>query len=162
MIYKNGIQEYTLIGVIFGGLMGIFLGLSHQSLWYGILGGLASGVLFALLMLLFIKAMEKKFDAKREEIAKERHIHCDGAATVAGNGGWMFLTENELEFYPHKINCSRRELHLPLSSLRSVSVRGNTLQIAISDGTTCSVVVSQSKDWERQLNAVIAALPQKG
>ena len=94
MTYKNGIKEYALTGVMFGVPMGILFGLRQLSLLLGVITGFLCGFLFAFLIFLFVKYQEKKFDKKRTEIAKERKIICDGGATINGNGGWMFFTEN--------------------------------------------------------------------
>ena len=118
MTYKNGIKEYMLTGVIFGVPMGILFGLMHLSLLLGVITGFLCGFLFALLIFLFVKYQEKKFDKKRAEIAKERKIFCDGAATINGNGGWLFFTEKGLEFYPHKINTSTKEIVIPINTIK--------------------------------------------
>ena len=106
MTYRNGIKEYFSTGILFGIPMGLFFGLVHLNLIVGLIGGIMSGALFAFLIFLFCKVMEKKFIKKHEEISRERKIICDGGATYEGLGGWLFFTENALEFYPHKINYS--------------------------------------------------------
>ena len=106
MTYKNGIREYLLLAVCYGVPMGIIFGLWQKSVLVGIISGAMCGILYGVIMFLFVKSQEKKFDKMREQIASERKIICDGGATLHGNGGWLFLTEEGLEFYPHKINFS--------------------------------------------------------
>ena len=150
MTYKNGIKEYALTGVMFGVPMGILFGLMHLSLLLGVITGFLCGFLFALLIFLFVKYQEKKFDKKRAEIAKERKIFCDGAATINGNGGWLFFTEKGLEFYPHKINISTKEIVIPINTIKTVNTYRN--QIIINAGENPVVIlVSHNKGWKKQI-----------
>ena len=157
MTYKNGIKEYTLTGVVFGVPMGVLFGLMHLSLLLGIITGLLCGFLFTLLMFLFIKYQEKKFDNKRTEIAKERKIICDGGATINGNGGWLFFTENGLEFYPHKINISTEEIVIPMNTIKMVNTYRN--QIIINAGENPVIIlVSHNKEWKKQIEGALTVL----
>ena len=155
MTYKNGIKEYALTGVMFGGPMGILFGLMHLSLILGIITGFLSGFLFTLLIFLFIKYQEKKFDKKRTEIAKERKIICDGGATINGNGGWMFFTEYGIEFYPHKINISTEEIVIPINTIDSVKTNKNKILVS-TNGKTIAIVVSHNKEWKKQIEDALA------
>ena len=155
MIYRNGFKEYFISGIIFGIPMGLLGVLQYRSLFIGLLSGVLCGVLFALFIFIFIKITEKKFDKMRVEIASTRKIICDGGATVNGNGGWLFFTERGLEFYPHKINLSTKEVFLPFDALRSVSTKGNQIIIEDATGAKLVAVVSKNKEWKKQIDAVI-------
>ena len=157
MTYKNGIKEYALTGVMFGVPMGILFGLMHLSLLLGIITGFLCGFLFTLLIFLFIKYQEKKFDKKRTEIAKERKIICDGGATINGNGGWMFFTENGIEFYPHKINISTKEIVIPMNTIESVKTNKNQILVH-ANGKTIAIVVSHNKEWKKQIEGALTVL----
>ncbi len=160
MIYKNGIKEYTLTGVLFGIPMGIAFGFMHLDLLLGIISGILCGFLFALLIFIFVKYQEKKFDKKRIEIAKVRKIICDGPATINGNGGWLFFTENGLEFYPHKINFSTKELLMPINTIKKVNTYRN--QITINAGENPVIIlVSHNKEWKKQIDALLVDSPQQ-
>lgn len=155
MTYKNGIKEYSLTTVLFGVPMGILFGLSESSLLVGVVSGIFSGLLFTLLMFLFIKFQEKRFGKKRIEIAKERRIICDGGATINGNGGWMFLTEIGLEFYPHRINISTEEIKLPMNMIEAVKTHKNQIVISTANKSTVAIVVSHNKEWKKQIEAML-------
>ena len=127
MTYKNGIREYLLLAVCYGVPMGIIFGLWQKSVLVGIISGAMCGILYGVIMFLFVKSQEKKFDKMREQIASERKIICDGGATLHGNGGWLFLTEFGLEFYPHKVNFSRQEMRISLKSINAASVLGKSI-----------------------------------
>lgn len=160
MVYQNGLKEYSLTAILFGVPMGILYGLSKLSFRFGIVLGVLSGLLFTLLMFLFIKVQEKKFDKKRIEIAKGRRIICDGGATINGNGGWMFFTENGLEFYPHKINISTKEFVIPINTIKSVNTYRN--QVIINAGEKpVVIVVSHNKEWKKQIEALLVNPPQQ-
>ena len=155
MTYKNGIKEYALSGAIFGALIGILFGVRYLDLLIGVICGVLSGLLFAVLIFAFIKYQEKKFDKKRIEIAKERVIICDGVATINGNGGWMFFTENGLEFYPHKINLSTKEIVISRDTIKKVITYKNKLIINPGENPV-TVIVSHSKEWKAQIEKVIS------
>jgi len=157
MTYKNGIKEYALTGVMFGVPMGILFGLKHLSLLIGIITGFLCGFLFTLLIFLFVKYQEKKFDKKRTEIAKERKIICDGGATINGNGGWLFFTENGLEFYPHKINFSTKEIIILTNTIESVKTYKNQILIG-ANGKTIAILVSHNKEWKKQIEGALTVL----
>ena len=156
MIYRNGFKEYALSALVFGIPMGVLFGLSKGNPAVGVVYGVFTGLLFSLVLFAFIKLQERQFDKKRAEIAAERRIVCDGGATVRGNGGWMFLTERGIEFYPHKINFSRKELMIPLGKIESVTTRRNQLVLELSDAPSLMIVVSHCKEWQQQITAVKA------
>jgi len=156
MVYRNGVRECFLTALLFGGMMGILSGLLALRAWIGVIGGIVSGALFSFLLFLFCKAMDKKYDSMRAEIAKERKIFCDGVATVQGVGGWMFFTENGLEFYPHKINYIQDEQLIPIRTIKTVGTKGNQIVIDTTENLKFAVHVSQNKQWKREIENVIS------
>lgn len=151
MIYKNGAKEYAATYIRFGGLMGLIIGIARASVLYGIIGGAIAGGLFTLLMFVFIACTEKKFDAMRREIAGERTIYCDGGATLSGNGGWMFFTENGLEFYPHKANLSTAKIRIPLETIVSVCDQNNKLIVTTKANGDYTVLVAKANLWAQKI-----------
>lgn len=125
MINKNGIKQYAIIwclsGLLIGPLIGLIYGLTSYNLKTGIIAGIAAGVsfgvLFTLAIALFSKYLEKKSERKRAEISKDRTIICEGPANhiigLNAIGGWLFLTEKSIEFYPHKVNIGGRNINIP-------------------------------------------------
>ena len=157
MTYKNGIREYLLLAVCYGVPMGIIFGLWQKSVLVGIISGAMCGILYGVIMFLFVKSQEKKFDKMREQIASERKIICDGGATLHGNGGWLFLTEFGLEFYPHKINFSRQEMRISLKSINAASVLGKSILISVKESTNAiTIIVTHNKEWQKQITDAIA------
>ncbi len=161
MIYKNGFKEYSLSALLFGIPMGLIMGVSKLSVLVGIITGIFSGLLFAFLIFLFVKIQEKKFDKKREEIKKERRVICDGGATLSGNGGWLFLTERGLEFYPHKLNFSTKNVMLPINAIKDVKTRKNLLVVSTADTPSLEIVVSHVREWKKQIDETLASLTQE-
>ena len=157
MTYKNGVKEYVLTGVLFGVPMGLLFGLIYFDWLLGVISGVFGGVLYALLIFIFLKHQEKKYNKKRLELAQERRIICDGAATVSGNGGWMFLTEYGLEFYPHKLNLSTQEVLIPISTIQSVSINKNQIVIN-ANGIVFPIHVTHNKEWKKQIEAALTVL----
>lgn len=157
MTYKNGIREYLLLAVCYGVPMGIIFGLWQKSVLVGIISGAMCGILYGVIMFVFVKSQEKKFDKMREQIASERKIICDGGATLHGNGGWLFLTEFGLEFYPHKVNFSRQEMRISLKSINAASVLGKSILISVKESTNAiTIIVTHNKEWQKQITDAIA------
>ena len=162
MTYKNGIREYLLLAVCYGVPMGIIFGLWQKSVLVGIISGAMCGILYGVIMFLFVKSQEKKFDKMREQIASERKIICDGGATLHGNGGWLFLTEYGLEFYPHKVNFSRQEMRISLKSINAASVLGKSILISVKESTNAiTIIVTHNKEWQKQITDAVAKLKNK-
>jgi hypothetical protein len=139
--------------------MGIIFGLWQKSVLVGIISGAMCGILYGVIMFLFVKSQEKKFDKMREQIASERKIICDGGATLHGNGGWLFLTEYGLEFYPHKVNFSRQEMRISLKSINAASVLGKSILISVKEYTNAiTIIVTHSKEWQKQITDAVAKL----
>lgn len=155
MTYKNGTKEYTMTTLLFGGPMGVLFGLVLQNALAGVISGVFCGCFFTLFIFLFIKIQEKKYDKKRFEIAKERRVVCDGAATIQGNGGWMFFTEYGLEFYPHKINISQKVLMIPIDTIKSVKTNKNQIIVDTIENLKFEIVVSHNKEWVEQIKQYI-------
>jgi hypothetical protein len=139
--------------------MGIIFGLWQKSVLVGIISGAMCGILYGVIMFLFVKSQEKKFDKMREQIASERKIICDGGATLHGNGGWLFLTEYGLEFYPHKVNFSRQEMRISLKSINAASVLGKSILISVKEYTNAiTIIVTHNKEWQKQITDAVAKL----
>lgn len=155
MIYKNGVKEYTLTTVLFGIPMGIIFGIMKWDVLYGLVSGVLCGLLFTLLMYLFVKSQEKKYDKMRLKIAQERKIICDGAATIRGNGGWLFFTERGLEFYPHKFNVSRDSMMIPINEIKSVITYKNQIIVDTINDSKFGIVLSHNKEWVKQIQNYI-------
>lgn len=153
MVYRNGFKEYAIMAVAFGVPMGIVYGLLMLDVMWGVGTGIAAGLLFSLLMLLFVKAQEKMYNKKRQEIAKERRIICDGGATVNGNGGWMFFTDVGLEFYPHKVNLSTEAFVIKAEQITTVAAVANQIVVITENREQYNIVVSKSTQWARSINA---------
>ena len=154
MTYRNGPKEFFTVAAVFGIPMTLLFIIRFSPV-LGLIAGILAGLLFSGIMFLTTLAIEKKFSKMRSEIAADRRIICDGAATWQGLGGWMFLTEAGLEFYPHKLNHSQQSFAIPTKELVSVSVKRNALTVDLQNGASVAVVVSHAKEWMKQIQAVI-------
>ncbi|MBQ9112742.1 MAG: hypothetical protein IJY08_04090 [Clostridia bacterium] len=163
MIYRNGAKTYFIMFAICAVMYGGMMGLLYLDLIRGIIMGVLFGALFTAAMFVFSKVMERKFNKMRAEISENRHIVCDGAATVTGNGGWLFLTDTALEFYPHKINFDRSGILIQLADIRNVCCKGNKLIInTVRDTDDVPFVVVKNKEWMKNINQTIEKLKEQG
>ena len=154
MVYRNGWREFFITALSFGLPMSLFF-IIRYGFALGLAGGVAAGVLFGGVMSLLTRSIEKKFTKTRAEIATDRRIICEGGATWQGLGGWMFLTEAGLEFYPHKLNHGGQDFAIPVDELVSVTVKRNMVAVILANGLEIPVVVSHAKEWAEQIRAVI-------
>ncbi len=155
MVYKNTIKDYVLSATVFGVPMGLLFGVMYFSIILGVICGIACVLFFGLFVFFFSKAMERKFGRLREKISAERHITCDGAATLNGNGGWMYFTEYGLEFYPHKINLNTNSVALPTASIKATAVEKNRLTVVTDIYGTFIFIVVKPKEWQKHIDAAI-------
>ena len=156
MIYRNGWKEFFILTISFGAPMCLFFIIQYGFV-AGLIGGVAAGLLFGGLMTLFTRGTEKKFNKMRQEIAAERRIICDGGATWQGLGGWMFLTVEGLEFYPHKFNHGKQNFAIPLQDLAAVTTKRNMVVVTLHNGSEVPVVVSHAGEWREQIQRAMEA-----
>lgn len=161
MVYKNTWKTYLFVALFTGALYGFLMGLVYMSVVRGLLMGILFGSLFTVAIAVINHFTEKKFVQKRAEISSQRRIICDGAATHNGNGGWMFLTEFGLEFYPHKLNFSTNRLIIPLGSITGLSVKSNRVEISTTGGVF-SIVVVKATDWLLHIQSAISMMSVAG
>lgn len=79
--------------------MGLLFSVMFAFLQKGMLSGIAGGLLFAVIMILFISVLSSRKDKLRERYGIEGTVLRDGAANRMGGGkeavgGWLFLTED--------------------------------------------------------------------
>jgi hypothetical protein len=154
MVYRNGWKEFFITAISFGIPMSLFF-IIQYGITLGLAGGVLAGVLFGGAMTLVTRGTEKRFAKLRTEIVSDRRVICDGGATWQGLGGWMFLTEAGLEFYPHKLNHGSQNFAIPTEELVSVTVKRNIVSVTLQNGGEVAVVVSHAKEWQAQIQAVI-------
>ena len=88
--------------------MGLLFSVMFASLQKGMLSGIAGGLLFAVIMILFTAVLSSRKDKLREHHGIEGTVLRDGAANrMVGKeavGEWIFLTEDRFFFASHAIN----------------------------------------------------------
>ena len=134
--------------------MGIFMG----DLSVGLIAGIAFGVLFTVVIAIIAKNLEKKFLPLRAEISKVRSVICEGPASYKNGinaiGGWMFLSEDAIEFYCHKLNLGGENIPILLDDIVEVKAKGNQLIIKAKD-KEYQFVVNKSKSWQESIQRVL-------
>jgi hypothetical protein len=159
MIYKNGIREWALLccvcGLVYGVLMGVFWG----NITIGIIAGILFGVLFTVGMAIFSKHLEKKSEHLRAEISKVRKIICEGPANhkkgVNAIGGWLFLSEDAIEFYPHKMNIGGQNISILIDDISNVETKSNQIKIHTKTNETFTFVVNKAKLWKQSITEIL-------
>lgn len=159
MVYKKSFKDYLMMGVFYGLFMGLFMGLFEKNIIMGIIFGIVCGFLFTLGISLFMKRSEKKSKNLRAEISKVRKIICEGPANhkkgANAIGGWLFLSEDAIEFYPHKINFGGQNIPILLDDVMKVETKSNYLKIYTKTNDLYTFVVNKSKLWEYSINEIL-------
>ena len=155
MIYKNSIMKYVFSGALGGVAYGVLMGLILQNEELIVPLGAMFAVLFIAGLTGFSKHLEKKMEGKRQEIAAQRRIICEGPANHKDGsnsvGGWLFLTEFGLEFYPHNMNFSGRNLAIPVGDIVRIEIKGNKLVIYTRLNYTFTFVVNKADSWQQSI-----------
>ena len=135
--------------------MGLFWG----NMTMGIRAGVLFGVLFTVTMAIFTKHIEKKSVHLRAEISKVRKIICEGPANhkkgVNAIGGWLFLSEDAIEFYPHKMNIGGQNIPILLDDISNVETKSNQLKIQTKEKVTFTFVVNKAKLWKQSITEIL-------
>lgn len=159
MILKNGIKVYSITFCSSSLLFGLYVGTFQSDVRMGIFAGLLFGVLFTACMVLFSKHLEKKSEHLRIEISKSKKIVCEGPANhkkgTNAIGGWLFLSENTLEFYPHKINIGGQNLSVSIDNIVKVETKFNRLKILTKSGDAFTFVVNKTNLWNRLITEML-------
>ncbi len=98
---------------------------------------------------------EKKYDHIRITGATTGRALCEGWASVNGNGGWMFLTENSFEMYLYPIRVSRQSIIIDFANIKKTTSKGNTLIIDTYDGVY-RFKVKKIKEWKKYIKLVFS------
>lgn len=158
MIYKNGLKDYLIMFVLctlFYTLLMIFQ--FGFTVWV-LVSGLIFGISFITICAFFSIYVEKKSKNLREEILKVRNIICDGPANnIIGKnsiGGWLFLSEDALEFYPHKVNFGGKGTAILIDDIISVDTKINQLIIK-TNKEKYQFVVNKSKMWKKSITEIL-------
>lgn len=159
MIYKNGIKEWALMCCGCGLVYGVFMGVFWGNITMGIIAGILFGVLFTVCMAIFSKHLEKKSEHLRAEISNVRKIICEGPANhkngVNAIGGWLFLSEDAIEFYPHKMNIGGQNIPILIDDISNVETKSNQLIVHTKTNGTFTFVVNKAKLWKQSITEVL-------
>ena len=158
MVYKNGFKEYLGTFVYCTVVYGVLMGLFNNNMTSGIISGVVFGAIFTLFLAFFAKSTEKKSAKIRAEIAEDRDIICEGPATYqkgAAAGGWLFLSDCALEFFPHKMNIGGTSVLINLGNITKVATGFNRIKIYTEGGNVYSFTVNKAKLWMKAINNML-------
>ena len=155
MICKNGIKEYTVIGLLcaFVTVAGA-IWLDDYSLTPSLLIGAAVGV--AVPLVLFGCACYEEHYVKRlrEKVESLEKIICEGWAHKGEIDGWLFLSDEALEFYP--CNDEKEEYSISISDIRNIKITLFTIKVYASD-EMCKFHVYRTFLWRKMIKDAIKA-----
>lgn len=174
MIYRATFSDWIKFGIITGALYGFFMGIfmgifmsftfpldPETNLMLGIFVGLFFGTVYTISMALIASSIAKKAKPLREEISKVRKIVCEGPAThkksainLKNVGGWLFLSEDAIEFYPLKLYVGGKNVGVPLDDIKKIERTGNIISISTTE-ETYQFIVDKGNLWEETINKTL-------
>lgn len=159
MVYKNGFKEYSIAFCIFGIIYGLIHGLFHWDIMRGIIVGLISATIFTISAVLNSKRIEKKVALIRLEISKAGKIICEGPANnkkaIVAIGGWLFVSQDTIEFYPNKKNKKRQNVTIIIDDIVSIKTKLNQLKIYVKEDKTYTFVVNKANLWKQAIMEIL-------
>ena len=159
MVYKNSIKELALrccgCGLVYGVLMGLF----RSDMTMGIIAGVLFAVLCTVGMAISLRRLEKKSEYLHAEISKVRKIICEGPANhqkgVNAIAGWLFLSEDAIEFYPHKMNIGGQNIPILLDDISNIETKSNQLKIHTKTNETFIFLVNKANLWKQSIAEIL-------
>ena len=151
---KMNFKSFLIVAVIYGVLMGVSIYITTEDIIISTVLGIVSGFLFSLLMFVFFKIVEKIMSKKginiydvksteklRNEIEAKREIIYDDLTShmmskMLYASGWMFLTEDALEFYKTKFNLGGNNIAILLDNIVSTSIKSKKILIRFAEKQT--------------------------
>lgn len=156
-------------GVIYGTIMGLYsylFGARQLGLGLGIGGGVLFGGIILVVFLWRNHKNEVNASAMRAQIERKRKVLCEGPATLRQTkgwnaiGGWLFLSEDAVEFYKGKQNFGGSNVAILLDDMVSVSektsARKSTLTITTKDGVY-TFLVFKGNIWKEQIDLAVVS-----
>lgn len=160
-------------GLIFGMAGSIFFAVQHlvtedhlttnrvlTIIGASLAGGIAGGLVFALIMTLFLQSRFVR-NAVRIDLAPGETIQFQTPANhfkgIEAVGGLLYLTNRRLIFKSHKLNIQNHELSIDLSDIkktdrfRTFGMINNGLMVETGSGGSEKFVVNDAANWIIQL-----------
>lgn len=149
--YLKLFTSSLLGGVIFGLLMALYclalrVEIGMVLLMFVVLG-LGFALLFFALMALLCCLLEKTTIKNiRKKIVLQEKIYFEGAASLKGNGGWLFVTQNGVEHRAHKMNVNSKPTSISHDEIVSIQRKGKQL-VFHTDRAVYAFTVTNVKRW---------------
>lgn len=157
MAYKNtkGLLLILAGGCILGGLIISMISGLHG----GIFWVLCVGIIFFFLSVVPFARNEKFAKEIREKIIKVRKVVCDGPANYLKDKktivGWLFLSEDALEFYSSRYhNSADKSLPILLDEIEGIEVQNKQL-IIYTKTEKYTFAVYKPKLWEKSITEIL-------
>jgi hypothetical protein len=158
--------RYTLLagapfGLMMGAIFAAALFAAGSDARIGIWLGVASGLLFGLILAAFAETQRRRMES-RSGLFEGEAIVLQGPGNHflrgEGRGGWLTLTPTRLAFRSHGKNLQNAPVDIQLSEVasaaayRTAGLIPNGLKVARKDGTSERFVVSARRDWVRTIS----------
>ena len=155
VICKNGIKEYIGIALFCASIVFVCAILIDG---YDLKGALCFGGATGLAMPLVLygcACYEEHYVKKlRNRVESLERISCEGWAQTGDIDGWLFLSDEALEFYP--CNENKTEYAMPIRDIQSISITPFTVKL-YSHNEVCRFHVYRAFLWKRMISDAVKA-----
>ena len=161
---KQAIKSSAIAGGFFTVWMSIYYALMYGK-WVGLIGGVASGVLFTLFVTLALYHQNKQLKEIKCNLLAQRVIVHEGTASrragIGGCGGWLFLTNDDVIFKANDFNFQKRECYISLEDISRITKKNNLgivpdgIVMILNDGTPMRFAVQNREVWIREIEQAL-------
>jgi hypothetical protein len=152
-IKTSPLKVAIICGLIFGAVFQLFTGL-----------GIFAGLGFGFFMWRFLKKLHKDHKEIPDELLNEKilaHGPANHFLNGEGRGGWLYLLESGLKFFPHDMNIQKTKINIPKSEIGKVikhnflGIIPNGIKVVKVNNEFDRFVVSNRSDWINLINESI-------
>jgi hypothetical protein len=162
---NTNLRNSMFAGICFGAAMGLlFSWLCNPAIGSG--SGVIAGLLFGLLVYIFIQRMTKKFKNIPPSNLANETIVFEGPANhfrgVESVGGYLYLGSGGLVFESHKLNVQKHKLVIPLPDILEVKpaltlgIVPNGMLIITKNNDRERFVVNNRRQWIAAIQKAIS------
>ena len=70
-------------------------------------------------------------------------------------GGWLFLSEDAIEFYPHKMNIGGQNISILIDDISNIETKSGQLKIHTKANETFTFVVNKANLWKQSITDIL-------
>ncbi|WP_231426228.1 hypothetical protein [Pedobacter sp. Leaf250] len=161
---KTTVKALIIASIGFALLFGAFIAFTN-GIWYALVAGPVTGILWGLMMYLFINSKKVNEQTTLEGIAESDIIYSGGAnyfKNAEAVGGKLYLLKDRLEFKSHQLNIQNQTFKINTADIQEIisyntlGLIPNGLKVVLKDGVQEKFVVNNRTIWRENIQKLLA------